>query len=233
MKSITLFFALLLSSLTWAETGHEFLQKIQDNYNGLKSLEASMTYQLYKGFSGTAVIEEYQGQLMKSNSDSYKRIKNTEFINTKNYNIKVVHEQRMIVVTQNLESQFLNADIAGALEMCQDILVSKNEKGRVLTLTMRQGTDLPYSKIDVLVDEHYWMAQIVFYYSTLTDFSDDRSAQDFDFPKLVITYNSLNQEWKDKEGICEIKNYIREDHGELLPSELLSTYQIINLTQLK
>jgi len=229
-KSLILLFLFAVSIFSHAATGKEFLKKVRANYEDLNSLELLMSYRLYKGHESNEVRESYGALFCRDGEQSYRKIDQTEFINTKDYSIKISHSEKMIVVSQASKMDAFDVDIETSLKWCENVLVADKGEFNEISLIIKDRTDLPFSKINVVVDKKFWIREMTLFYSTQMNFSSSYTNKEMDFPKIFIGYYDLKKKWNDKDGLLNMDNYILVEEKKILPATRLSGYTILNLT---
>lgn len=223
----------LVPAFSKALTGKEFLQKIQTNYQALKTLELNLTYDLYKGHEGTDVVESYTSMYAKNEDVSYRKINQTELINTRNYYINVSHETQTIFVSDPSDLEIMDGNIKSSLKRCRDVIVNEIDRGKRLTLLLKGITDLPYARIEVEVNNKYWIEKVTFFYANEVNFSGSSFDKEMARPKLVVTYGDLKKRWKDDGNIGETDRFFTERIDGIELSEAYKNYHVIDLREKK
>ncbi len=229
MKISILITALLLSTQILAISGKEFLSKIRSNYESLNSLNLEINYRLFKGLKGEDLREEYQSIYARIGKESYRKIGQTELINTNEFNLNINRETKQIIVTATSTHEFLDLSIDETLKWCKDIVVSKFNDKNEIRLILKDKTDIPYSSIYVKVDDKFWIEEITFLYSVQVDFSETFFDKKMDYPRLTVTYQKIKKGWKDKENLLESSNYICSNCDPLSGLGLYADFEIIDL----
>lgn len=229
MRKILLLITILLATQTFAFTSKQFLKNIRNNYDQLKAVDLEIGYQLYKGHTGTNLVEEYSSVYKRLNNQSYRKIGNTELINTTNQSLNINHENKQIILSKPSQTELLEVNIKETLKWCKDIKITEKNGEKSLHLILKSRTDIPYSSILVKVDKNFWIENLTFYYAVKMDFSSSYFAPDLAYPKMVVTYGKLKKKWKDKEKLLNTDRFIDQTAGELKLKEMYQNYQLIDL----
>ena len=231
-KFISILFIIVISSTVFADSGKSVLKKIRANYENIESLELFMHYELYKGHKSNTIVTEYNAVYNRIGKDSYRKIQDAEVINsnTEGLNLTINHNQRAILVGNSTNYSAIDFDVKSTLKHCKDIQIRSNNKNTIITLVLKDKTDIPYVKVEFEINKKYYVQNIIFYYSTQLNFSETYFKQDFDFPKLKITYNALKKKWKDKTGLLSVENYVKiNDDNKIVGIGKQKNYEIIDL----
>ncbi len=226
MKVVLYIFILVFPALGFTLSGKDYLEKINRNYANLKAFELQMSYQLYKGYSGNEVLQTYSGNYIKNEVKAYRKIKSTEFIHFNKITLQVNHDEKLVILDNRLDAEFMEIDLKSALKQCQDIKLLKKEKGVLVTLVLKNETDIPYSKVSLLVDNSYWIKEMTFYYAAQMNFGTYQN-KDMAYPKLRIQYEQFKKGTKKLDDL-EISNFI--DLGASKPALVgdYATYKLID-----
>jgi len=212
-----------------AQTGEDYLKLMQANYKDVNAMQINMQYTLYKGYDGQAVIEEYKSVYNKLGNASYRKINRTEIINNEGVQVKINHDQKVILVSELRSTEAIDIDFSQILKRCESISLSQKSNHSVVHLDLKVGQDIPYTRISIEVNSKFLIQKVTLYYATKINFSNDYLNKDLDFPKLVIQYNEFKQKWKDQDEILTIKNYVKFKGSQLVLNERYTNYQIIDL----
>jgi len=213
-----------------AMTGTAYMKNIRANYEELNNFQVQIAYTLYKGHDGDEVIESYTSSYAKSDELVYRSIGGTEYINGENYFLNVNHAQQVIIISDKSNLELLEGDLNTSLEMCRDVVVNTGTENDVITLFIKNETDLPYSRIELKVNKKFWIQEIVFYYAGKQNFSGSYFKTDMAQPKLVVTYGEMKKRWQDKDGLADVSRFVVLDDDK---TELASVYEHYKLMDLR
>lgn len=228
-KNLIFLFLISVFQLSFAESGVAFLERVRANYDDLNSLSIEMKYDLYKGHKGNQLTESYTSFYGRSGKDSYRKIGSVEFINNDDYAIQVNHQDKMILVSDPSKNELFDPSLEDALRFCSSVNIESNSTGQLIHLIIKQKVDLPFSRLEIQVDKKLFVTSIVFYYSTQMNFSGNYQNPQMDFPRLEVTYENLSRKWKDTDQKLESSGYLKIQDRNILPADLLSGYNVLNL----
>ena len=206
----------------------QYLEKVKANYNGLESLEIEMNYQLYKGFESTVIEQAYNSIFFRSGENSYRKIDQIEFISNSELSLQINHGEKVIMISNPSNISAFVTDLESSLKLCRDVQVRKKEQTTLITMIIREKTDLPYSRLDLLIDANFWIQEITLFYSSEINFSESYFQQDMAYPKLVVSYQMFKDKWKDKEGLLITENYVTANENSYTASKRFADYKILD-----
>lgn len=223
--SVILFFA----SNLFGQSVYDFVNRINDNYKKLNSMELSLEYNLYWGYDGDKVMDTYTSSFYLKDNCTYRSFFDEEIITVPEMTLVINHNLRVIQITNPLESGLFDQDIEKNLDKCEDILIKEDDGGKRVTLVFKEFSDQKYSRVDVYIDKDYWVKKTVFYLSNQIDFSQDYFNPKKGYGRLEVSYLDLKKKWKDPEGSLKISKYFEVKAGEYIPSTLYKSYEIIDI----
>lgn len=209
-------------------TGKDYLKKIKANYEGIESLEIQMQYKLYKGYVSNQLFQSYNSIYYKDGASTYRKIDQTEIIGNEKMTVKINHSEKAIMLSSPMPASAFDADLEGTIAFCSDILVARGAKETTISMLIKAKTDLPYGRVDIKIDNNFWIKEMTLYYSQLLDFSESYQQKDMAYPRLVISYDVFNNKWKDKEGLVDLSNYVIENNKKISPAAKLGNYEILD-----
>ena len=226
-KAILILILLVVSASANAMTGKEYLQRVNANYNSLKSFEIIMGYKLYKGHQGNDLRDEYQSRLSMAGRKSHRKLYAEEVITTENKSLILNHDLKTIQVLPGVKANLFDQDIPTLLRQCDALKVTETENGKLLTITFKKYSSVQYSKINVLINSKFWVTKMTLFYATQMNYSRDHFHPDMDYPRLEVEYGKIKKGWKDNEGLTNLSNYIIEKNGIHVATEQYKHYEII------
>lgn len=224
--SLTLFF-LVVAVIGKTQTAEEYFEKINENYANLKSFELELNYRLYKGHKGTEIKDEYQSTLRMDGKRSHRKIYHDEVITTDETSLILNHQLRTIQILPGVKNEIFDENISNSLEHCQDVKVNQTKEGTLLSLTFKPYSSLEYSRIDVLVDDNFWVQHITLFCVNQLNYSKDYFNPMYDYPRLEVSYKKITKNWKDNSGLTELSKYVLKEGQRYRPTSLYQNYEII------
>lgn len=217
-------------------SSREMLEKIRANYLDMESLAVTMEYELFKGYVGDSVAETYSSEYKRIGESSFRRIKNTEFISNSEVSLKINHDQKIVVLSKPVVASMFDYDIESMLDLCKNVVSTQEGSDTRISLSLKEMTDVPLARFDLIINKHFFIKKLIFYYSMKLDFSNSYFKQDYAFPRLEVEYKDLRNKWEDKTKLLETENYLNTvpngidgtgKHFEL--NSQLKGYELIDL----
>ena len=230
--SLKLYISLLLISVSTIGTsisGEEYLKLIRANYLSLKAISYSLDYTLYKGYTGKEVVEEYTSFFGKQKNSEYRIINGVELININKISLSINHNRKTITVSDYKAIKPMDFDLEKTLQFCEKIEVEIIKQGFIVSLILRDKTDIPFNKLTLRLDKKYWIKTIEMFYTSKINFSDSYFEKDLDYPRLSIAYKEIDKNWKDKEGLLELDKYLSVVGSKLKLSKKLENYTLLDI----
>jgi len=219
---------IFISLSSFGQSYKDVVNRINKNYSNLSALQLQLTYRLYKGYTDTKIVHEYTGVYEKNGLKTYRKISDAEFINFKDYALKINHKEKVIVVSKSVSLTAFDVDLEQTLSVCKDIkIVKKTNNSTEIILILKNMNDIPYSQVRFVVDKNFWINSMTFYYAGQSNFGTFFE-QDLDFAKLEVIYSKLNKATP-RLNTIELQDYIRITNDVITPAVKYASYEIINL----
>jgi hypothetical protein len=221
-----------------ADNAKDMLRKIKSNYEQMTACESEMEYKIYRGFESTEPVEEYTGYFSREGENSFRRIHHSDFINlpAEGLHIHADHRSRTLTLANPVIEKMFETDLEASLKYCGHIATVTSGDNLLLALYINKKNDLPYTRIDLEVDEDFFLRSITLYYAAEVNFSKDFFNPQMDRAKMKIAYVGFKTSWKDDEKKLALNTYLStgaddgQDHdGILIPSDLYKSYRVIDL----
>lgn len=224
---ILLIFPLISGSL-YALTGKEFMQKINSNYASLKSFEMTLDYKLYKGAKSNVIRDKYTSLMCVNGINSYRRIYNDVIITNEEMSVIINHELKTIQILPPVKKDVIDPGIESSLKYCEIVKISNQGSSKSIELVFKEYTTVPFSKIEIQVDNNFWIEKVNLYYSTQLNFSKSYLKPENGCPRLEINYNNLKKSWKDEDGIADISKVLLKEGTNYQTTETYNSYKILS-----
>lgn len=217
----------MLSGVSFGLSGKDYLEKINANYHALKSFELQLSYVLYKGHQGVEVKDEYRSVLKMNGRRSYRKVYSEEIITAEQISLVLNHELKTIQILPGLKTEIFNQDITTSLEQCKAIKVTQSEEGTKISITFKDFSSVQYAKIDIVIDDNYWVKHMTLFYATEMNYSSDYFHPEMDYPRLEVDYELSKGQWKDNDGLTELSKYVIKEGNLYKATELYQNYEIL------
>lgn len=209
------------------ETVEHVFIKLNEKYGRSNNYSLTTSYRLYKGHDSGILSEHYIGRLYHSNEGTYQKVKNTEYISTDNYSLKVNHDEKAMVLDKGINRSFFE-EYNSALKACSSFELEEKTNNWIVSLFFYGPSNLPFYKLTITVNKSsYDLKEINIYYSSKVDFDPSFESSDWAKPHLKIKFNATTQS-DINSSIFDKENYYRITSGKLTLNSRYSAYQLIN-----
>lgn len=221
-----------LTAQTTRPEAKDILNKIQNVYAQDEEYSLDMDYQLYQGATGTKLLNEYSGLLVRDHGNYYNRIKNTEFFYVGTKYLKVNHEQKRLQYGAVPKDLPIGVDISSYLKYFTKVSYTEDNERYVFTLETTEVTPFPYGKIEIFVHKKSLeIEKQVLYVLNEAPFKNEAGETVYSRPRLEFV---ISKKRKDIEKYAEkfdlsryikIKNNKAVGQGEIAGYQVLDTYR--------
>jgi len=209
-----------------SQTVNEIFSRLQQQYASAKPLQYKSSYALYKDANTENPYESYKGIFLKNISNEiYLKIDNTEIINSKQANIKIVHSEKAIIIAATLPGYVGEFDPSSITNYCTLSSFKDYKTYWEIVLATKKLSSLPYSKIVVHVSKDYLLKKQVFYYNTGIDFAKNYKKSEIHYPRLEIIYDSYNRNPVNA-NLFKMTTYFSSFGKEIKAIDKLKNYEI-------
>jgi hypothetical protein len=193
-KAILFISFLAIGSIGYSQTVNEVLQQMGKQYSAAQPLQYDSNYALYKTAESKTIEQAYKGLFVKNAANEvYMKIDQTEMLNSNTINLKISHPEKAIQIADPVKNYFGTFDIKPLLDLCKIESFKDLKTYWEITLTAKNYSNLPYSKITVQISKKYFLQKSIFYYSTAVNFSKDYRAPKSYYPRLEISNTNFNR----------------------------------------
>lgn len=231
-KYCLVFTILVLFSLQiQSQTVKEILTNVQNKVTN-SNFKVNLKYQLFKGVESKKILESFNGIYIKKETNYYNKVKNTETIIGTDFLIKINHDQKAMIYDKfkkgnNDPNNMLN--ITALLKNFENPKVTDLGNRWKCEMIAVEYSQMPYSKIVMYINkEDYNINKQVLFLTSLMNFSDDGSKNDFNIPRLEIEYTNYSKPTKQDDYFFVKSQYIDITKSKVVPSTKYKAYEIIN-----
>lgn len=232
MKLILLILPVFLSVKLLAITGEEVLDKVYQASKAKKDLIYHGHFSLYKGFTSTEVVNEFNSVTMRHKDLLYQQFGSEgEMIYFSDYILKIDHKSKMVFIENPQKVIQVEGDLTIGKAQCKKIELETGTNTYTLSLYVKESINLPFSLVTVTVNKsNFWIKQLDFYYSEAMNFDQEekRLFEDIGYPHLKITMEEPKKPSKEEAKKVEKEMYVTTQHGEMVLSEKYKTYQLLD-----
>ncbi|MDX6187721.1 hypothetical protein SGQ83_00015 [Flavobacterium sp. Fl-318] len=185
---------LLIGTIGHCQTVNEVLQQMGKQYSAARPFQYHSEYTLYKNAESKKIEQSYKGIFMKNAANEiYLKIDQTEILNSKTVNIKISHPEKAILLSDPIRNYFGSLDIKPLLEFCEIESFKDCKTYWEITLTAKNYSSLPYSRIIIQVSRKFFLQKSIFYYSSTVNFSKDYRMPKPSYPRLEVTNTNFSR----------------------------------------
>lgn len=228
-KIILLISVLAIATVGYSQSVNDVLDKMGKLYSTSQPLQYNSTYSLYKSAESKTLEQTYKGIFIKNtDNDVYMKIDQTEILNSKTVNLKISHSEKAIQIADPIKNYFGNFDIKPLLDLCKIESFKDYKTYWEITLTAKNYSDLPYSKIIIQISRQYFLQKSIFYYNTSVNFSKDYRNPKSYYPRLEVVNTNFNRKTAN-ENLFKTKYYFTTTgKNKYVMAERLKSYEVID-----
>jgi hypothetical protein len=220
---------LTFGSIGYGQTVNEVLQQMGKQYSAAQPLQYNSNYALYKSADSKKTEQAYKGLFVKNAANElYMKIDQTEILNSKTINLKISHPEKAIQIADPIKNYFGSFDIKPLLDLCKIESFKDFKTYWEITLTAKNYSTLPYSKIIVQISKKYYLQKSIFYYSTAVNFSKDYRAPKSYYPRLEITNTNFNRKAVNASLFTTKYYFTSSGSNKYVLAERLKHYEVID-----
>lgn len=217
--------SILSSFVMYSQTANEILKKMNAQFIIAKTMKFDSKYNLYKTHQSNKVYETYSGFFLKNaKNDIYMRIDKTEFINDKDYSLKINHKEKAMLIQEKTHFSTVIDDVSKLWQFCEVSSLKDFKKYWEIILVPKKLSGLTYSKIILIVNKSYLIDKEIFYYNTPMNFSKDYKNQDSDYPRLEVLYSNYSN--NGDTSLINTDSYFLINNGKVIPRAKYKNYQV-------
>lgn len=207
----------------------QILKKATEIYSSQEYINYSTTYNLYLDYKSKKVHDQYTGIVIKENNINYFKIKNTEFIIFKKHSVKVNHDQKAMIISDNTkQAQQSPMSLLGYLKGFNYKLINENSETYDVEL-------IPASKISQIMlgkvilsikKSDFSLAKQTIYYIENMESKDPSGKIVQSIPRLEIIYVKRNSSTAQDKLLLNQENYFSENNNKIVVVGRLSKYKL-------
>jgi hypothetical protein len=210
-------------------TAMQVIKKATEVYNKQEYLSYNSKYALYLDNTSQKIYEQYNGVVLKKNNINYFKIKNTEFIAFKDYDIKINHDEKAIVIENGATNEMQESPMSldNYLKGFDSKLILTNKEFFICELTPAKISQVMLSKIVIYIRKtDYSIAKQSLFFIEKMESKDAKGKTIYTAPRLEISFKPRNKDSKRDDLLVNKENYFTEKSSQIIVSKRLSAYQL-------
>ena len=189
-----------------------------------------MLYTVYTDSISNIKKEELKGELIKNNEDYYFKMKETEFLFSPTYSLKVNHTQKAIVYAEqkNASENALNneAPFIALINNYESKEVADKSESWECVLSNPKSLS-SYSKIIFYISKRdYSIIKQIYFFSSSMEKQLNPNNLNTKKERFEIVQTSYTKSPKVEEKLFDLENYLNIKNNNYVPSEALKTYKV-------
>ncbi len=227
---VTVFIVYFVSLVSQSQdvTPEVILQKVEAHYKARNTFNYSMTYNMYRGYTGTDIVENYTGTIQKKGDVVLVHVLGNEVVQFPEHHIVLNKKEKTLVYTTNQQIQTAPVDISRFLQFYK-IVKTKEEGGILVYELLLKDTPLPipHKKIDLYINKNTLeIDKQILYLGTKVPFKDSNGAKVLDVGRIEIM---VKPNTKDVMVKPKLEDYIELDaSSKVRLAQNYKTYTLID-----
>lgn len=192
----------------------DLLSKSKKMYENNEGFKLNTNYKLYPTYTSKSVSEEYKGLVVTKEKMVYTKIGSAEFVSLNDNYLHIDNESKLIdykkAGTGNEALSFF--DFFEFLNKFSYYSIKKQGNITVCTLSSAEITFVPYSKIEIYVDNTtQQITKQVFYLLMANKYKDKDGNIKSDYPRMEVTFSNFKKRpFTDFDKKFILKSYIQQ-----------------------
>lgn len=217
---------MLTGLLSHGQNVNDFLFKLNQNYTSDQFQQIDMIYSLFNGTSHSEIIETYTANYIYNHSFSYRKMNDIEIICQDSTMLTIDHEFKEIDISYNHSVGLLEFDVKDMLKYCEKVnLIPLSEKnGYLLDLRIKDNNTIPFSSINIKVDQHFFIKEIKYHYVNQVNFGTFYKPN-YGLPVLEVEFKEIKK-IKDPSELPKLTEFIQQRNSIIEVTKKFSNYSL-------
>lgn len=215
-------------------TVDEVLQNVQRTIENQNAYAVDMVYNLFPASSSEIIIENYNGQIIENKNNTFVEINKTIFLlskPTKTY-LKLNKIEKTVLVGKyfdNPQSQSPLDMLGLFVKSFENKTIELENSNYVCTLTTGVVTQLPYYKVELVIDRETLQLQKQILYLTMQNsYIGEDGNKKMGNPRLELTLSNFKEKLtKSEELKTQLSSYIDQSTSSFAPVGDYKSYTLI------
>ncbi|WP_040254149.1 hypothetical protein [Psychroserpens mesophilus] len=221
---------LVISFSCYSQNLDSIINLAKAQYDKVSNFKKTLRYTVYTDSISEVKKEELNGELIKSGQNYYFKLKETEFLFSKTFSLKVNHIQKAMIFSkeQNNFETSLNEQVPFLA------LIKNFNSNKVIDMTNSWKCVLsdprnisPYSKIIFFISKNnYAVTKQVYFFSSSMEKKLNPEMENTKNERFEIVETNFQKDPKIDESLFNLEKYIQVKNNNYVPSEPLKTYKV-------
>lgn len=194
----------------------------------------NMKYELFKNSTESTVKEYYTGKTIKEGDQYYSKIHNTETIQLSNRFLKINHDEKAILYSEEALPTNTNplAEIATLFNYFDKTNIKEESHVYICEFIAKERSVLPYSKAILFINKlDYTILKQVLYLASQNSTTDKDGNVKLSNPRLEISFSNFSTKDTNTSQVFSLVKYVTINKDIVKPSSKLMAYQVINASK--
>ncbi len=223
---------LLSFSNSGAQDFNSILTAAMDQYQSTESYELKSKYIIYKDSLSQDIKDNQTGVFLKSGANGYFKMAKSEIIYTKDYFLKISHQEKMLLYTEVTPDQASQTGEQLPFHQFLNVFKTKKLKDQkshwICELSNPMNLSVPYLKIKLYISKKSKLiTKQVYYFSTSVERRYNSEITDLRPERLEIVQQSFKTHPTIANSLFDIATYLVIDDNTITTTSHNKNYKII------
>jgi hypothetical protein len=212
---------LTVSFAQTTQTVENVIKKAAEKFKTEKYFTYNIKYNIYNDQNSNVVNYTYSGFLLKKNDIMYYKIKNTEFVQFKDYSVKVSKDEKAIQVSKDENAQ-MPMDLSQFLKGFNYKFIGNDKTNWICELVPAKVSQIMFSKIVIYINkQNYSVSKQVLYFLNPIEENKKKAK-----PKTEIIFSTRNKNQASDNFLIDEKNYFIRSNKDIKVASRFKEYEL-------
>jgi hypothetical protein len=209
----------------------DLFEKIKKIYDTENDFYVTSDYKTFSSHSSKTAIESYKGLFVKNGDQTYTKVANAEFILFGKHFLQIDNDSKLMEYRKiDVKKEIALFDFMRFIDKFAGFSIENKDGVTVCTMTADKISTVPYSKIEIFIDNKTnTITKQVLYLLISTSYTDSNGKSKADYPRIEIIFSGLEtrdiQKYTPKFSLA---SYFKVDHGKYIMSNEYKGYSVID-----
>jgi hypothetical protein len=201
------------------------LASTQAVYRDAGQLEYSCRYELFSGYTGTDLLEAYDGYFYRSEEGQYQKIGAAEYIFGQDFFLLAEHAEKTIAVFDAQKNAGLQTDLEAFLKLCTSSDMQDNGKTYTVRMKLNAAATTAISEMVLIIDKKdYHLLRMELYYANTGEITEKGVT---DPPhRLEITFKEFTLKPKQQKELLKLSTYVQTGENGIAAQDFYTGYTV-------